>query len=118
MRWRTEREVINGKGQFVCGHKSCECAQQLTSWEVNFAYQEHNQKKNALVKIRKFESHHHDRLLSTINSLSLIQTGLCPDCAIKLNYRSQKSKIDASISDDYRSDQAQTVDQTLNQLFD
>ncbi|KAG6795170.1 protein FRA10AC1 [Apis mellifera caucasica] len=67
LRWRIEKEVIIGKGQFECGNKKCKNKEQLKSWEVNFGYIEHGQKKNALVKLR-----------------------LCPECSIKLNYRSQK----------------------------
>nr|XP_012141388.1 PREDICTED: protein FRA10AC1 isoform X3 [Megachile rotundata] len=66
-KWRTEKEVIVGKGQFECGNKKCNEKEELKSWEVNFGYIEHDQKKNALVKLR-----------------------LCPKCSIKLNYRSQK----------------------------
>ncbi|XP_003484854.1 protein FRA10AC1 [Bombus impatiens] len=67
LRWRTEKEVIVGKGQFECGNKKCKEKEDLKSWEVNFGYIEHDQKKNALVKLR-----------------------LCPECSIRLNYRSQK----------------------------
>ncbi|KAK9301690.1 hypothetical protein QLX08_006095 [Tetragonisca angustula] len=67
LRWRTEKEVIVGKGQFECGNKKCKEKEDLKSWEVNFGYIEHGQKKNALVKLR-----------------------LCPECSTKLNYRSQK----------------------------
>ncbi|XP_076241647.1 protein FRA10AC1 homolog [Calliopsis andreniformis] len=67
LRWRTEKEVVVGKGQFECGNKKCVEKEGLKSWEVNFGYIEHGEKKNALVKLR-----------------------LCPECSIKLNYRSQK----------------------------
>lgn len=67
LRWRIEKEVIVGKGQFECGNKKCKEKEGLKSWEVNFGYVEHGQKKNALVKLR-----------------------LCPECSVKLNYRSQK----------------------------
>ena len=40
-------------GQFICGEKHCKKAEGLRSWEVNFAYLEHEKKKNALVKISK-----------------------------------------------------------------
>ncbi|KAF5270391.1 hypothetical protein FQR65_LT05579 [Abscondita terminalis] len=70
MRWRIEEEVISGKGQFICGNKSCSLMDGLRTWEVNFAYNEHNEKKNALVKIR-----------------------LCPDCSFKLNYHSKKREL-------------------------
>lgn len=53
LRWRTEKEVIVGKGQFECGNKKCKEKKDLKSWEVNFGYIEHGQKKNALVKLSK-----------------------------------------------------------------
>ncbi|CAL7937959.1 unnamed protein product [Xylocopa violacea] len=70
LRWRTEKEVIVGKGQFECGNKRCKEKEELKSWEVNFGYIEHGQKKNALIKLR-----------------------LCPECSTKLNYRSQKREV-------------------------
>lgn len=54
MRWRIEKEVIEGKGQFICGDKRCTSKEFLKSWEVNFGYIEHGEKKNALVKLRNF----------------------------------------------------------------
>ena len=45
MRWRIEREVIAGKGQFVCGNKHCDSRNGLKTWEVNFSYVEKNEKK-------------------------------------------------------------------------
>ncbi|NXG59566.1 F10C1 protein, partial [Hemiprocne comata] len=63
-RWRHEKEVISGKGsQFSCGNKHCDEKEGLKSWEVNFGYVEHGEKRNALVKLR-----------------------LCPDCSYKLNF--------------------------------
>ncbi|XP_020281347.1 protein FRA10AC1 [Pseudomyrmex gracilis] len=70
LRWRTEKEVIIGKGQFECGSKTCKEKENLRSWELNFGYVEHGEKKNALVKLR-----------------------LCPECSIKLNYGSQKREV-------------------------
>lgn len=67
MRWRTQQEVLQGKGQFVCGHKPCDNTKDLKSYEVNFAYVEAGEKKQALVKLR-----------------------VCPDCAYKLNYKKIK----------------------------
>uniref|UniRef100_A0A3P8XH45 FRA10A associated CGG repeat 1 n=1 Tax=Esox lucius TaxID=8010 RepID=A0A3P8XH45_ESOLU len=52
-RWRIEKEVVSGKGQFVCGNKRCEVEEGLKSWEVNFAYVEQGEKRNALVKLSK-----------------------------------------------------------------
>lgn len=37
-RWRTEREVVAGRGQFSCGSIHCEEHRDLESFEVNFAY--------------------------------------------------------------------------------
>ncbi|XP_043268936.1 protein FRA10AC1 [Venturia canescens] len=70
LRWRTEKEVVVGKGQFECGSKKCGVKESLRTWEVNFGYEEHGEKKNALVKLR-----------------------LCPECSLKLNYKSQKREI-------------------------
>jgi protein FRA10AC1 len=70
MRWRIEREVKSGKGQFICGEKHCEKDKGLESWEVNFTYKEHGEKKSALVKLR-----------------------LCPACSAKLNYHSMKKRV-------------------------
>lgn len=67
LRWRTENEIVLGKGQFICGNKYCREEEKLASWEVNFNYIEHGQKKTALVKVR-----------------------LCPECSHKLNYHTKK----------------------------
>ena len=67
MRWRVEKEVIEGKGQFICGSKHCSEREDLQSWEVNFAYVEQGEKKNALVKLR-----------------------LCTACSKKLNYHHKR----------------------------
>ncbi|CAB3411377.1 unnamed protein product [Caenorhabditis bovis] len=71
MRWRTEKEVKDGKGQFQCGNRKCENSDDLKSWEVNFAYKENDQRKNELVKVR-----------------------LCPECSEKLNYGSKKRQVE------------------------
>ncbi|KAK3714540.1 hypothetical protein QZH41_014212 [Actinostola sp. cb2023] len=55
LRWRIEKEVIEGKGQFFCGNKKCQENEGLKSWEVNFAYEEQGESKNALVKLSKYE---------------------------------------------------------------
>ncbi|GMR34357.1 hypothetical protein PMAYCL1PPCAC_04552 [Pristionchus mayeri] len=69
MRWRTVAEVKLGKGQFSCGARKCEERERLTSWEVNFAYVEHGEKKYALVKVR-----------------------LCETCSMMLNFGSEKKR--------------------------
>ena len=35
MRWRTEKEVVVGKGQFICGAKGCDEKAGLCSYEVD-----------------------------------------------------------------------------------
>ncbi|CAI5531541.1 unnamed protein product, partial [Closterium sp. Naga37s-1] len=67
LRWRTHAEVLQGKGQFVCGTKGCDNREGLHSYEVNFAYHEAGQKKQALVKLR-----------------------VCAKHAYQLNYRKEK----------------------------
>lgn len=69
LRWRIEKEVVEGKGQFSCGNKTCLQREDLESWEVNFRYMEQGEKKNALVKLR-----------------------LCPNCSRKLNYHHKRKK--------------------------
>ncbi|CAF3236195.1 unnamed protein product, partial [Rotaria sp. Silwood2] len=63
MRWRIDREVVSGKGQFICGEKRCDEKESLRSWEVLFGYVEHGKKREALVKLR-----------------------LCPSCTKKLHF--------------------------------
>lgn len=70
LRWRVEREVLDGKGQFVCGERRCQATDNLTTWEVNFGYFEQGVRKNALVKLR-----------------------LCQSCATKLNYHHKRKQI-------------------------
>ncbi|OQR79015.1 hypothetical protein BIW11_00214 [Tropilaelaps mercedesae] len=69
-RWRTNQEVVIGKGQFNCGEKTCKSDTELRSWEVNFAYIERGERKNALVKVR-----------------------LCDKCSLKLNHRKQRKEV-------------------------
>jgi protein FRA10AC1 len=52
MRWRIEKEVKDGKGQFFCGDKRCTETKDLASYEVHFGYVEAGERKEALVKLR------------------------------------------------------------------
>lgn len=55
MRWRTEREVIDGKGQFSCGNLHCDNTNthDLCSYEVPFRYKDLEGKVvSTLVKVR------------------------------------------------------------------
>ncbi|KAM6183343.1 protein FRA10AC1 isoform 2-T2 [Erethizon dorsatum] len=74
-RWRVEKEVISGKGQFFCGNKCCDTKEGLKSWEVNFGYIEHGEKRNALVKLSK------------------LTLGLCQECSFKLNFHHRRKEI-------------------------
>ncbi|XP_023402686.1 protein FRA10AC1 isoform X3 [Loxodonta africana] len=74
-RWRVEKEVISGKGQFFCGNKCCDVKEGLKSWEVNFGYIEHGEKRNALVKLSK------------------LMLGLCQECSCKLNFHHRKKEV-------------------------
>ncbi|XP_042510598.1 protein FRA10AC1 isoform X3 [Macadamia integrifolia] len=69
LRWRSEKEVISGKGQFICGNKHCNEKNGLASYEVNFSYFEAGENKQALVKLVT-----------------------CPRCAEMLTYKKQKEK--------------------------
>ena len=62
MRWRTKAEVLAGTGQFSCGSLSCRQHNEIVErnktdhrglqiLELNFAYEEAGEKKNALVKV-------------------------------------------------------------------
>ncbi|CAM9748468.1 unnamed protein product [Discosporangium mesarthrocarpum] len=64
MRWRTEKEVVSGKGQFECGSLRCMERRDLHSYETNFRYKEAGETKNELVKVR-----------------------VCPQCARKLFFK-------------------------------
>ena len=57
MRWRSEKEVISGKGQFSCGARGCNELRGLATYEVPFGYEEAGQKKQALVKVQTPPAH-------------------------------------------------------------
>eukprot|EP01117_Protostelium_nocturnum_P006242 TRINITY_DN2253_c0_g1_i5.p1 TRINITY_DN2253_c0_g1~~TRINITY_DN2253_c0_g1_i5.p1 ORF type:complete len:111 (+),score=30.81 TRINITY_DN2253_c0_g1_i5:88-420(+) len=73
LRWRTKAEVLSGKGQLICGNKICSSEDSLESLEVNFAYKEDGERKNALVKVV-----------------------LCPLCKPKLRYQQDQEKKNLS----------------------
>lgn len=52
LRWRTEKEVLTGKGQQNCASLDCAKLEDLETLEVCFGYTEAGIKKKALVKIR------------------------------------------------------------------
>lgn len=70
-RWRIEKEVVDGKGQFICGQKkTCNLKEGIRTWEVNFGYTEDEKKKFALVKVR-----------------------LCAECSAKLNHNKKYREV-------------------------
>ena len=77
LRWRTSDEVLKGKGLHICGGLKCAAEGRLATWEVNFAYREAGQRKNALVKLR-----------------------LCPECSERLNYRKRNGRLLAEPEED------------------
>ena len=70
MRWRIEKEVVIGKGDNICAERTCCEKKCLETFEVNFAYLEQGDKKNALVKVR-----------------------VCQACSDKLNYHKKYKKL-------------------------
>ncbi|KAF0982088.1 hypothetical protein FDP41_011949 [Naegleria fowleri] len=69
LRWRNEKEVLDGKGDSVCGNVACSATNDLESSLLNFSYREHNIPKQCLVKVC-----------------------LCPPCYRKLNKIHKKRK--------------------------
>jgi len=70
-RWRIEKEVVSGKGQFICAQKKvCSEKEGLRTWEVNFGYVEDEKPKYALVKVR-----------------------LCATCSAKLNANKKHREV-------------------------
>ncbi|KAH6765902.1 folate-sensitive fragile site protein [Perilla frutescens var. hirtella] len=104
LRWRTEKEVISGKGQFVCGNKHCDQKDGLSSYEVNFSYFEAGESKQALVKLVACER---DRSESD------------EDTSIKRGKSKDRRKGDkSSTSDsDHKPDDDENFDEYLSGMF-
>ena len=76
LRWRTESEVLGGTGETSCANTRCEhhrppSSPDLSTLELPFAYEEHGEHKEALVKIV-----------------------LCPKCVRKLMWKRRHDKRD------------------------
>lgn len=75
LRWRTEAEVLSGAGENTCGNSRCkhhndqDGVVKLSTLELPFAYEEHGERKSALVKVV-----------------------LCPRCLKKLMWKRNKEK--------------------------
>lgn len=57
LRWRTQGEVVRGKGQFTCGALGCDEGAALATFEVPFRYREAGHDRAALVKLRLCSTH-------------------------------------------------------------
>lgn len=55
LRWRTEREVIDGKGEVWCGARKCD-RKGVVTYELPFSYRENGENKLELVKVRVCEA--------------------------------------------------------------
>ncbi|KAL5762718.1 hypothetical protein ACOSP7_018982 [Xanthoceras sorbifolium] len=90
LRWRTEKEVMSGKGQFICGNKHCDEKNGLASYEVNFSYVEAGENKQALVKLVT-----------------------CERCAEKLHYKRRKERelLESKEKEDYKRTRDQDSDE-------
>lgn len=100
-----------GKGQFICGNKLCDRKEALKSWEVNFAYKENEEKKNALVKLREFFQISYFVMIIYVYKI-LILIGLCSECSEKLNYVHKKKEVTET------TDTATTNEQEISKKVD
>ena len=51
LRWRTEEEVLSGKGQSICSNKDCSDAGHLNTFELPFKYLEGEIIKRELIRV-------------------------------------------------------------------
>ncbi|XP_050260343.1 uncharacterized protein LOC126705385 isoform X2 [Quercus robur] len=106
LRWRAEKEVISGKGQFICGNKHCDEKDDLASYEASvlvtslisiafYGYSEAGENKQALVKLVT-----------------------CERCADKLHYKRQKEKEQSEKGEreenKRKRNQSRSIDETDN----
>lgn len=94
LRWRTESEVLDGIGDISCANARCEHHRShspagTSTLELPFAYEEHGEQKEALVKIV-----------------------LCPKCVRKLMWKRRHDKSDGSREHIKRSPPSQRLAQT------
>jgi hypothetical protein len=67
-----EKDILSGKGKTICGNKHCDVSNEaLHSYEVNMTYKDET---SAEVK------------------QTLVKVNLCPECAMKLNYKKIKDR--------------------------
>uniref|UniRef100_A0A7N2RCW4 Uncharacterized protein n=1 Tax=Quercus lobata TaxID=97700 RepID=A0A7N2RCW4_QUELO len=99
LRWRAEKEVISGKGQFICGNKHCDEKDDLASNEASVLV-------TSLISIAFYGPHSNDTSSSQKygwrvnfcyfeageNKQALVKLVTCERCADKLHYKRQKEK--------------------------
>ena len=88
MRWRTEDEVISGKGQSQCGGKGCQVSTDLRSYEMPFRYSENG----------------------SANKCELVKVRACRSCLKKLSHSSKKEPPSAAASSSKRKSSASELD--------
>jgi hypothetical protein len=86
LRWRTEAEVLSGKGQFTCGARGCHEGRGLATFEVPFGYTEAGERKEALVKVSLPVAPHFSRHLYT-HMLWKKTKGAAGSLAVLFGYR-------------------------------
>ncbi|XP_010257221.1 PREDICTED: protein FRA10AC1 homolog [Nelumbo nucifera] len=96
LRWRTEKEVISGKGQFICGNKQCNEKDGLASYEVNFSYFEAGENKQALVKLVACE-----RCAEKLVYKKRKEEQFERKEKEKLNRKRERTKVDGDSDDEY-----------------
>ncbi|XP_034704777.1 protein FRA10AC1 isoform X2 [Vitis riparia] len=104
LRWRTEKEVISGKGQFICGNKHCDKRDGLASYEVNFSYFEAGENKQALVKLVTCER---ERVSSDDDT----------ENEHKQNKERRKGKKASTSARDHKAEDDETFDEFLEGMF-
>ncbi|KAG5539059.1 hypothetical protein RHGRI_019573 [Rhododendron griersonianum] len=103
LRWRVEKEVISGKGQFVCGNKHCNEKDGLASYEENEFIFHHERNERQLLTRSCCATSPPPTLLQEIivnfsyfeageNKQALVKLVTCERCAEKLLYKKRKEK--------------------------
>ncbi|KAI3384543.1 hypothetical protein SNEBB_003610 [Seison nebaliae] len=130
MRWRTEKEVVNGKGQFICSNKKCQINNSLLSWEINFGYMEYHQKKNELVKLRlcsacskKLNYHHQRRCVSKlteVHSISQESSSTDEQCEKKESEKDTNEKEDSNEKNEEKDseEKKEEIEDKSNDIWD
>lgn len=100
LRWRTENEVLDGTGETTCANMRCayhrppsasnDLPPPLSTLELPFAYEEHGEVKQALVKVV-----------------------LCPGCVKKLMWKRNREKRSSTKGKDVEEGNGDTNDKTV-----